>query len=69
MTRRLEQFEDKLKEEKDRRAKLTETRAVLNRETEASAAQYKNRMERIKYLRSRVSKISAEVERFLNQGK
>jgi chromosome segregation ATPase len=69
MTRRMEQVEDKLKEEKERRGKLMETRAILGRETEAAAAQYKNRMERIKYLRSRVSKISAEVERFLNQGK
>jgi chromosome segregation ATPase len=65
----MEQVEDKLKEEKERRGKLMETRAILGRETEAAAAQYKNRMERIKYLRSRVSKISAEVERFLNQGK
>jgi prefoldin subunit 5 len=50
MTRRMEQVEDKLKEEKERRGKLMETRAILGRETEAAAAQYKNRMERIKYL-------------------
>ncbi|CAG0921162.1 unnamed protein product [Notodromas monacha] len=69
MTRRLEQLEEKLKEERERRAKLLEHRGALQRETENAFAVYKARTERIKYLRSRVSKISAEVEKFLCQGK